>query len=64
MNPAPPGQRGGAYRPLSDADMAAIYDTALRLLAELVHERGTPALVNIHDVALAQSLGGVSDENR
>ena len=27
----------------------------MRLLCELAHERGTPALVNIHDVALAQS---------
>jgi len=26
----------------------------MRLLIELAHERGTPALVNIHDVALAQ----------
>jgi phosphonate transport system ATP-binding protein len=28
----------------------------MRLLTELVHERGTPALVNIHDVALAQAF--------
>jgi phosphonate transport system ATP-binding protein len=28
----------------------------MRLLVELVQERGTPALVNIHDVALAQSF--------
>ncbi len=28
----------------------------MRLLCELAHERGTPALVNIHDVALAQSF--------
>ena len=28
----------------------------MRLLVELVKERGTPALVNIHDVALAQSF--------
>ena len=28
----------------------------MRLLCELTHERGTPALVNIHDVALAQSF--------
>ena len=27
----------------------------MRLLVELAHERGTPALVNIHDVALAQA---------
>ena len=35
MNPAPPGQVGGQYRPLSPAGMHDIYDTALRLLAEL-----------------------------
>lgn len=35
VNPAPPGQRGGVYRPLSDAECGAIYDTALRLLAGL-----------------------------
>lgn len=35
VNPAPAGQRGGQYRPLSDTDLRAIYDTALRLLAEL-----------------------------
>lgn len=28
----------------------------MRLLVELVNERGTPALVNIHDVALAQAF--------
>ena len=27
----------------------------MRLIVELAHERGTPALVNIHDVALAQA---------
>jgi phosphonate transport system ATP-binding protein len=27
----------------------------MRLIVELAHERGTPALVNIHDVALAQT---------
>lgn len=35
MNPCPPGQLGGAYKPLSESGMWAIYDTALRLLAEL-----------------------------
>lgn len=28
----------------------------MRLIVELAHERGTPALVNIHDVALAQAF--------
>ena len=35
VNPAPPGQAGGQYKPLSDADLAEIFDTALRLLEEL-----------------------------
>lgn len=35
IDPCPPGQRGGQYRPLSDDDLQAIYGTALRLLAEL-----------------------------
>ncbi|WP_420862433.1 trimethylamine methyltransferase family protein [Algirhabdus cladophorae] len=35
VNPAAPGQIGGQYKPLSNSDLEAIYDTALRLLAEL-----------------------------
>ena len=35
INPAEPGAPGGMYRPLSQADLAAIFDTALRLLEEL-----------------------------
>lgn len=35
FDPCPPGQAGGQYRPLSVPDMRAIYETALRLLAEL-----------------------------
>ncbi len=34
-NPAPAGQRGGLYKPLSESDLNAIYDTALKLLSEL-----------------------------
>lgn len=34
-NPAPPGQIGGRYRPLTETQCAQIYDTALRLLEEL-----------------------------
>ncbi|MEM1274875.1 MAG: trimethylamine methyltransferase family protein, partial [Pseudomonadota bacterium] len=34
-NPAPPGQIGGRYRPLAEADLQAIYDTALKVLAEI-----------------------------
>ncbi|MEN8840948.1 MAG: trimethylamine methyltransferase family protein [Octadecabacter sp.] len=35
VNPAAPGQIGGQYRPLTDANCLAIYDTALRLLSDL-----------------------------
>ncbi|MEO0402055.1 MAG: trimethylamine methyltransferase family protein [Pseudomonadota bacterium] len=35
LNPAPPGQPGGQYRPLSDSELDRIYRAALRLLAEL-----------------------------
>ncbi len=35
INPAPRGASGGQYAPLTDAEVGAIYDTALRLLAEL-----------------------------
>ena len=34
-NPCPPGQRGGAYKPLDDAGLKKITDTAFQLLAEL-----------------------------
>ncbi|PTX54199.1 trimethylamine--corrinoid protein Co-methyltransferase [Litoreibacter ponti] len=34
-NPCPPGQIGGQYLPLTPSELRAIYDTALRLLAEL-----------------------------
>jgi trimethylamine--corrinoid protein Co-methyltransferase len=35
INPAPPGPVGGQYKPLSDAQVIQIYDTALKMLAEL-----------------------------
>lgn len=35
INPAAPGQHGGAYKPLSEESLSAIYQTALRLLSEL-----------------------------
>ncbi len=34
-NPAPPGAKGGQYRPLQTSEMEAIFATALRYLAEL-----------------------------
>ncbi len=35
VDPCPPGQIGGQYKPLSEPELQQIYDTALRLLAEL-----------------------------
>ena len=35
INPAPPGQTGGRYRPLTAPDIRAIYETALQLLEDL-----------------------------
>ena len=35
INPCPPGQIGGQYRPLTPDDITAIFETALRLLSEL-----------------------------
>lgn len=62
VNPAPPGQRGGHYAPLSEAGIGAIYATALRLLAELGMGEAPPRLV---EAAIAQgaevnSLGRLS----
>lgn len=35
VDPCPPGQIGGTYAPLSDADLQRIYDTAFNLLEKL-----------------------------
>lgn len=35
FDPCPPGQIGGAYKPLTDMDLNSIYDTALKLLENL-----------------------------
>ena len=35
IDPCPPGQIGGLYKPLSDSDLRRIYDTALDLLERL-----------------------------
>lgn len=35
QNPCPPGQLGGAYKPLSDPELQAIYNMALKLLHDL-----------------------------
>jgi trimethylamine--corrinoid protein Co-methyltransferase len=35
VNPCPPGQIGGQYKPLSDDEITRIYDTSIRILEEL-----------------------------
>ena len=35
INPAPPGASGGQYRPLTENQIKQIYDTSIRMLAEL-----------------------------
>lgn len=49
INPCPPGQKGGAYKPLSDRDLAAVYHTALRILAEI-------GMGEVPDVLMEQAL--------
>ncbi len=63
INPAAPGQTGGFYRPLSEADLKAIYQTALRLLAELgmgeVPERLKADLLKAGAIELAEDRIGL-----
>ena len=35
IDPCPPGQKGGAYKPLSEDDINKIYDTSVNLLENL-----------------------------
>ena len=35
LDPCPPGQIGGSYKPLTEAELRRIYDTALDLLEKL-----------------------------
>ncbi len=44
INPAPAGPVGGQYRPLAQSQLQQIYDTALRMLAELGMGDAPPAL--------------------
>ncbi|MDU8910637.1 trimethylamine methyltransferase family protein [Aestuariicoccus sp. MJ-SS9] len=58
FNPCPPGQRGGQYRPLSEADCQAIHATALRLLSELGMGEVPDRLVAPMTAAGASMAGG------
>ncbi|MEY1555864.1 trimethylamine methyltransferase family protein [Yoonia sp. R2331] len=63
INPAPPGQPGGRYQPLTEAEMRAIYGTALQLLEELgmgeVPQRLWDDLIAAGAVDLGQGRIGV-----
>ncbi len=43
-DPCPPGQIGGQYQPLSTADMQAILNTALKILAQIGMGQSPPAM--------------------
>ena len=47
ISAASPGQSGGRYQPLSDTEVAMIYQTALKLLAELGMGEAPPKLVEV-----------------
>ena len=44
VDPCPPGQRGGRYRPLSDGELTRVADTAFRILDEIGMAEAPPAL--------------------
>lgn len=46
INPAPPGPSGGQYKPLTDDQVKQIYDTSLRMLAELGMGDAPQALID------------------
>ena len=58
VNPAPPGQAGGTYRPLGDSDLVAIRDTALRLLEEIGMGETPDALADALRRCGAREIGG------
>ena len=56
INPCPPGQKGGAYKPLGDRDLATIYDTTLRILAEI-------GMGEVPDALMEQALEQGAERN-
>ena len=43
----PHGLSGGAFRPLSDGDLARTHETALELLADLGLSQATPSMIEL-----------------
>ncbi|WP_120501143.1 trimethylamine methyltransferase family protein [Roseovarius sp. EL26] len=58
VNPAPPGQLGGMYQPLTEAELSSIYETALRLLEELGMGEVPDNLAKILTEAGAKAIPG------
>jgi len=56
--PIRPGQPGGAFRPLSDSDLAAVYETALDLLERVGMGSPIPEFVDV----VTAAGGWVADE--
>ncbi len=55
-----PGIEGGRYKPLKDADVIAVADTALRILAEIGMRDATPRCVE----TLSAAGGQITDDGR
>ncbi len=58
VDPCPPGQVGGRYRPLSVGDMEAIYNTSIRILEE-IGLGGAPAALSERAVAAGATVDGM-----
>lgn len=58
INPCPPGQPGGRFRPLDDLELNAIFKTALDLLEQVGLGGVPPALADLFVKAGAHELAG------
>ncbi len=59
VNPCPPGQTGGQYRPLSDNQLQQIYHNAIRILAEIGMGEAPQSLID-----QAVKNGAILNEHR
>ncbi len=55
-----PGIQGGAYRPLSEADIEQMHETALRILAEIGLRSATPRCIK----TVTMAGGSITDDGR
>ena len=57
IDPCPPGQKGGSYKPLNQDDIKKIYNTAIDLLINLgVGEPDFNTPINIPKLALGSTI--------